>query len=208
MTWRERVGIEPTSRLATTSAILKTVRTTRSVRSHVGETPYFAGVFGKYCWIPLSAASRFADLLPITAFRPALQWRLGSPHRPWPRPQPHAFEDVRVEVEGNRNAGMSKPFTDDLRVNPSPESMRGVGVPQIVEAHLGDIDVAYESPECVGEALRGNRIAILLRDYKVQGRIVLLELPAVPPLARFVFLQDAEQEVARRARCDSRKAHY
>lgn len=33
--WRERVGIEPTSRLATASAILKTVRTTRFVRSHV-----------------------------------------------------------------------------------------------------------------------------------------------------------------------------
>jgi hypothetical protein len=32
--WRERVGIEPTSRLATASTILKTVRATRPVRSH------------------------------------------------------------------------------------------------------------------------------------------------------------------------------
>jgi hypothetical protein len=37
LTWRERVGIEPTSRLATTSAILKTVRATRPVRSHDDE---------------------------------------------------------------------------------------------------------------------------------------------------------------------------
>lgn len=38
--WRERVGIEPTSRLTTASAILKTVRTTRSVRSHDLQPPY------------------------------------------------------------------------------------------------------------------------------------------------------------------------
>ena len=41
--WRERVGIEPTSRLTTTSTILKTVRATRPVRSHEGEKPYFLG---------------------------------------------------------------------------------------------------------------------------------------------------------------------
>ncbi len=44
--WRERVGIEPTSRLATTSAILKTVRATRPVRSHSLEMRYFAAVSG------------------------------------------------------------------------------------------------------------------------------------------------------------------
>ncbi len=44
MTWRERVGIEPTSRLAAASAILKTVRATRPVRSHDGEKLYSASV--------------------------------------------------------------------------------------------------------------------------------------------------------------------
>src|ERR1700678_3250847 len=47
----------------------------------------------------------------------------------------HAVQDVGIEVEGDRNAGMSKSFADDLRVNPGPEGMRGVGVAQIVEAH-------------------------------------------------------------------------
>jgi hypothetical protein len=46
LTWRERVGIEPTSRLTTASAILKTVRTTRFVRSHVTKQPvYFQHTF-------------------------------------------------------------------------------------------------------------------------------------------------------------------
>lgn len=44
--WRERVGIEPTSRLATTSAILKTVRTTRSVRSPGVEKGSLCSSFG------------------------------------------------------------------------------------------------------------------------------------------------------------------
>ena len=43
--WRERVGIEPTSRLATTSAVLKTVRATRPVRSHIKESSYFTALF-------------------------------------------------------------------------------------------------------------------------------------------------------------------
>jgi hypothetical protein len=47
--WRERVGIEPTSRLATTSAILKTVRATRPVRSHDGKT-LFCSRYSR-CWI-------------------------------------------------------------------------------------------------------------------------------------------------------------
>ena len=34
LTWRESVGIEPTSPLAKASAVLKTVRATRPVHSH------------------------------------------------------------------------------------------------------------------------------------------------------------------------------
>src|SRR5665213_936417 len=40
--WRERVGIEPTSRLATASPVLKTGRATRPVRSHARPSPFFA----------------------------------------------------------------------------------------------------------------------------------------------------------------------
>lgn len=123
MTWRERVGIEPTSRLATTSAILKTVRTTRSVRSHDFETSYFIGTLRKYRQV---AALRepFCDLSPSTPFNPALRGGLDRLIDLSCALCLHGFQDARIEVEGNRNAGMPKSFTDDLRVNPGPESTR------------------------------------------------------------------------------------
>jgi hypothetical protein len=52
-------------------------------------------------------------------------------------------------------------------MNPGPESVRGVGVPEIMEAHLSNSNVTYEGPETVGKALRRDGVTVLLRDYQV-----------------------------------------
>src|ERR1700686_3186067 len=47
--WRESLGIEPSSPLAKASAVLKTVRTTRSVLSHKGLRRTLAGLVPFRC---------------------------------------------------------------------------------------------------------------------------------------------------------------
>ncbi len=44
--------------------------------------------------------------------------------------------NVRVEVRGDGQMGVSKPFRDDLEVDAAHQGQGGVGVPQVVQADL------------------------------------------------------------------------
>src|ERR1700694_529179 len=78
---RESVGIEPTSPLAKASAVLKTVRTTRSVLSHVPGKPHETRVPDEPDSGRESDFRHFANVLLTDSRRP-----LEAAGRPWQTP--------------------------------------------------------------------------------------------------------------------------
>ena len=75
LTWRESVGIEPTSPLAKASAVLKTVRDTSPVLSHKGAMPDFMricdGPPGESKRTEASLGTDWAQTLPMLRARGA-----------------------------------------------------------------------------------------------------------------------------------------
>jgi hypothetical protein len=112
--WRERVGIEPTSRLATTSAILKTVRATRPVRSHSSGKPYFTALCAHPVRRRLSQSSARSQSGHTSRLGPGRKPRDANAPRPPARrcraPQRPAFGGDRcmhVQAKSRRRHGVT-----------------------------------------------------------------------------------------------------
>lgn len=95
---------------------------------------------------------------------------------------------VRIESDGNR--GVSEPFADDLRVNPSLKSEGRVGVAQIMEPdspHSSEFNLALE---VVAQERRMDRPSRLSSEDKFVTTAVVLEnaaaLGALPVDAQYL----------------------
>ena len=79
--WRERVGIEPTSRLATASPVLKTGRATRPVRSHGCANPYISRLSAAPAAVRVDRACDGGVFERLYRWAPQPLLRFGQSHR-------------------------------------------------------------------------------------------------------------------------------
>ena len=101
----------------------------------------------------------------------------------------HPGVRVAVDVERDRDAGMSENCADDLRVDAPAEHQGRVAVPEIVEADRRQLLPVAQIPEPLVKLCRGQRDGVPVQDRREIERVRFPDQDpavAVPGLARGV----------------------
>ena len=113
----------------------------------------------------------------------------------------HPGVRVAVDVERDRDAGMSEDCADDLRVDAPAEHQGCVAVPEIVEADRRQLLPVAQIPEPLVKLCRGQRDGIPVQDRREIERVRFPDQDpavAVPGLARgqdFLSLLDGARSL-------------